>query len=204
MNVYFKSVKEYFFVAFVLILLFTSPVFSQNYPDKIRGYKVYQTKISIKTEVEKNSEKTDAEAIVKISDPELTDISLTGITLEISAEIEGIEQNGKIDFITFKDIKVNGLDVEIEEYTEPFELKKNEKILLPKPVKAFISSGQTLRGTFRELKESKNEWTISGKLFVFGKFKKYGFKFKRVIPVEINFKIENPLKKKLEQIDRKK
>ena len=202
MNFYFKLLKKTFISTFILSLLFSSPVYSQNYPDKIRGYKVYQTKISIRTEVEKTSEKTDSEAIVKIGDPELTDISLTGITLEISAEIEGIEQNGKIDFVSFKDIKVNGLDVEIEEYKESFELKKNEKVILPKPVKAFISSGQTLRGAFKELKESKNEWTISGKIFVFGKFKKFGFNFKRVIPLDINFKIENPLKKKLEEIDK--
>ena len=158
MNFYFKSLKEYFTAAFVLSLLFSSTAYSQSYPDKIRGYKVYQTKISIRTEVEKPSEKSDSAAIIKIGDPELTDISLTGITLEISAEIEGIEQNGKIDFVLFKDIKVNGLDVEIEEYREPFELKKNEKVLLPKPVTAFISSGQTLRGAFKELKDSKNEW----------------------------------------------
>lgn len=202
MNFYFKLLKKTFISTFILSLLFSSPVYSQNYPDKIRGYKVYQTKISIRTEVEKTSEKTDSEAIVKIGDPELTDISLSGITLEISAEIEGIEQNGKIDFVSFKDIKVNGLEVEIEEYKESFELKKNKKVILPKPVKAFISSGQTLRGAFKELKESKNEWTISGKIFVFGKFKKFGFNFKRVIPIDINFKIENPLKKKLEEIDK--
>ncbi len=106
--------------------------------------------------------------------------------------------------MSFKDIKVNGLDVEIEEYKESFELKKNEKVILPKPVRAFISSGQTLRGAFKELKESKNEWTISGKIFVFGKFKKFGFNFKRVIPLDINFKIENPVKKKLEEIEKSK
>ncbi len=90
MNFYFKLLKKTFISTFILSLLFSSPVYSQNYPDKIRGYKVYQTKISIRTEVEKTSEKTNSEAIVKIGEPELTDISLTGITLEIFAEIEGI------------------------------------------------------------------------------------------------------------------
>ena len=117
MNFYLKFIKKTFVAAFILSLLFSLPVYSQNYPDKIRGYKVYQTKIIIRTEVGKTSEKTDSEAIVKIGEPELTDISLTGITLEVSAEIEGIEQNGKIDFVSFKDIKVNGLNVEIEEYS---------------------------------------------------------------------------------------
>lgn len=192
----------YFIIAF--ILFFSSVVFSQNYPKKIRGYKVYQTNISIRTSSENASEKNGAEAVVKIGKPELSDISLTGITLEISAEIEGVGQSGKVDFVTFQDVKVNGLDVEIEEYKESFAIKNGEKTVLPKTVKIFISAGQTLRGAFKELKESKKDWTISGKFFVFGKFKKYGFSFKRVIPLEINFRIENPVKKKLTQIDQSK
>ncbi len=187
-----------------LILLFSASVYSQDYPDKIRGYKVLQTKISVKTEREKSSEKTDAEAIVKIGEPELTDVSLTGITLEVFAEIEGVGQNGKIEFISFEDFKVNGLDVEIEEYKESFDLKKSETIILPKPIKIIIGTGQTLRGAYKELKDSKSEWTVSGRVFVFGKFKKYGFNFKRVVPIEINLKIENPVKKRLVQNDESK
>lgn len=185
----------------VLLLLFSAFVYSQDYPNKIRGYKVLQTKISVKTAKEKSLKKTDAEAIVKIGEPELADISLTGIMLEVSAEIEGVDQNGKVDFISFEDFKVNGLDVEIEEYQEPFELKKDETIILPKPVKIFIGAGQTLRGAYKELKDSKSEWTVSGRVFVFGKFKKFGFNFKRVVPIEINLKIENPVKKRLTQND---
>lgn len=184
-----------------MILLVSTFVYPQNYPNKIRGYKVLQTKISVKTESEKSPEKTDAEAIVKIGEPELADVSLTGITLEVFAEIEAMDQNGKVDFISFEDFKVNGLDVEIEEYRESFELKKDETIILPKPVKIFIGAGQTLRGAYKELKDTKNEWTVSGTVFVFGKFKKFGFNFKRVVPIEINLKIENPVKKRLAQND---
>lgn len=188
---------------FVLISIFaaTSAVHSQSYPKKIRGYKVYQTKISINSNSENISGTMDSEAVVKLGDPELTDLSLNGITLEISADIVNAVQSGKVDFVTFQDFKVNGLDVEIEEYKESFEIKHGEKTFLPKPVKIFISAGQTLRGALKELKESKKDWTISGRLFVFGTFKKYGFKFKRVVPLDISFKIENPVKKKLAQID---
>lgn len=189
---------------FVLLLLLSAFVYSQDYPNKIRGYKVLQTKISVKTEREKSSEKTDAEAIVKLGEPELADISLTGITLEVFAEIKGVDQNGKVDFISFEDFKVNGMDVEIEEYRQPFELKKSETIILPKPVKIFIGAEQTLRGAYKELKDSKTEWTVSGRVFIFGKFKKYGFNFKRVVPVEVNFKIENPVKKRFTQNDKSK
>ncbi|MEO6590502.1 MAG: hypothetical protein ABIP06_14490 [Pyrinomonadaceae bacterium] len=197
----YKLLQQSFISALISIFVITSAVQAQSYPKKIRGYKIYQTKISINPNSENSSGKKDTEAIVKLGDLELTDISLSGITLEISADIESIEQSGKIDFVTFQDFKVNGLDVKIEEYKESFEIKHGEKTLLPKPVKIFISASQTLRGALKELKESKKDWTISGKLFVFGTFKKYGFKFKRVVPLDIIFKIENPVKKKLAQND---
>jgi len=188
----------------ILLLLFSVFAFSQKLPNKIRGYKVYKTKISVKTDKEKTKEKNDAEAIIKIGEPELDNISLTGITLEFPASVEGIEQSGTIDFLTFEDFKVNDLDVEIEEYKNSFEIKKNEKIFLPKPVKVFLRTDRALRGALGEMKDSKKMWNVTGRIFVFGKFKKFGMNFKRVVPVEINIKIENPLKKKLAQNDESK
>ena len=188
----------------ILFLLFSVSAFSQKLPNKIRGYKVYQTKISVKTDKEKTKEKKGAEAIVKIGEPELEDFSLTGITLKFPASVEGIEHSGKIDFLTFEDFKVNDLDVEIEEYKHPFEIKKDEKVFLPKPVKVFLRADRALRGALGEMKDSKKVWNVTGRIFVFGKFKKFGINFKRVVPIEINIKIENPLKKKLSQNDESK
>ncbi len=193
--------KKTFISGFVLLLFISASVFSQNLPKKIRGYKVYQTKISIKTETDKTAGNKDAEAIVKIGEPEISDISLTGITLEIPAVIEGIEQKGRIDFVMFEDFKINDLKVEIEEYNESFEFNNAETVTLPKPIKMFISARQTLRGALKELKESKKDWKVSGRVFVFGTFKKFGIGFKRVVPLEINLIIENPVKKKISQND---
>lgn len=200
---YFVQNKNSVFSA-LFILLFSVSAFSQKLPNKIRGYKVYQTKISIKTDKEKTKEKNGAEAIVKIGEPELEDISLTGITLEFSASVEGLEQSGKIDFLTFEDFKINDLNVEIEEYKSAFELKKNEKVFLPKPVKVFVRADRALRAAINEQRDSKKNWSVTGRIFVFGKFKKYGMSFKRVVPIEINLEIENPVKKKLTQNDNSK
>lgn len=196
--------KKFLIFPVVFFLLLSTPVDSQNYPKKIRGYKVYQTKVSVKTKSEKSSENEETEAIIKVGEPEITDISLTGITFEVPAEIKGADQIGKVDFVAFEDFKVNDLDVEIEEYKESFELNKGEIIILPKPVKIFIGAGQTLRGAFKEIKDSKDVWAVTGRLFVFGKFKKYGFNFKRVVPIDVNIKIENPVKKRLAQNDKSK
>lgn len=200
---YFDQNKSSIFSIIILLILSLS-VYSQKLPKKIRGYKVYQTKISVKTEKGKSNKKSDAEAIVEIGEPEIKDVSLTGITLEFSASVEGIEQSGKVDFLTFEDFKVNDLNVEIEEYKNSFELKKNEKISLPKPVRVFIRADRALRAAFNELKDSKKVWNVTGRIFVFGKFKKYGMSFKRVVPIEINLKIENPVKPKPAQNDKSK
>ena len=177
-----------------LILLLSFLANAQNTPDKIRGYKVYDAQISVKTESNKTETKDKTEAFVKIGEPELIDVSLTGITFELTAEISAVGQSGAVDFLTFHDFRVNNLPVEIEEYKEPFAFKKNQPLRLPKPVKIFLGAAQTLRGAMKELKDAKNEWQVTGRVFVFGKFKKFGFSFKRVVPVEINIKIKNPLR----------
>ena len=176
------------------LFFFCSSVIAQNLPREIRGYKVYQAQISVKNQTAKTGTKDQSEAFVKVGEPELTDISLTGIIFEISAEIDSIKQSGTIDFLTFHDFRVNDLKVDVEEYRESFEFKKNQLITLPKPVKIFVGAGQTLRGALQERRESKDEWTVTGRIFVFGQFKKSFLKFKRVVPVEINLKIKNPLK----------
>lgn len=169
-------------------------------PDEIRGYKVYKAKIAVKNQRDKNSKsakgitKDSSEAFVKVGEPEVSDVSLTGVTLEISAEIDALEQSGTVDFLTFKDVRVNGLAVKAEEYRESFEFKKNQTVVLPKPIKIFVGTGQTLRGALNEMRDSKEEWTVTGTVFVFGRFKKSFLKFKRVVPIEINIKIKNPLR----------
>jgi hypothetical protein len=190
-----KARKKYIFIKILIgVFCLALTVFPQKLPKEIRGYKVYNAKISVKNETEKSSKTEESEAFVKVSEPEIIDVSLTGITFAISAEIDSVEQTGTIDFLTFHDFRVNNLAIEVEEYKKTFEIKKNQTIVLPEPVKIFVGAGQTLRGALSEVKESKNEWTITGRVFVFGHFKKSLFKFKRVVPVEINLKIKNPLK----------
>lgn len=185
-----------------LCVFFPLSAVAQKLPDKIRGYKVYQADISVRTADEKSKKTDKSEAFVKVGEPDLVDVSITGITFELSAEIDSVAQNGKIDFLTFHDFRVNGLSVEVEEYKIPFELKKNQPVILPKPAKIFLATTQTLRGAIKEIRDSKDEWLVTGKVFVFGRFKKFGMNFKRVIPVDVNIKIQNPIKPKISQTDK--
>lgn len=188
----------------LFLLIFHLTISAQDLPDKIRGYKVHKAKIAVKTEREGNEKSKDKnEAFVKINDPEVFDISLTGITFELAAELSSIEQSGTVDFLSFHDFRVNGLKVSVEEYVEPFDFKKNESVILPKPFKIFLGTGQALSGAFKEIKDSKKEWRVTGRVFVFGQFKKSFLKFKRVVPVDIDIMIKNPLKNQTETEDEK-
>lgn len=172
---------------------------AQDLPKEIRGYKVQRAKISVVNQAGTTEIKDKTEVSVKIGEPELVDVSLAGITFEISAEVDSLQQSGTVDFVAFHDFRVNDLKVDVEEYKESFDFKKNRTVALPKPIKVFLGTGQTLRGAAKEVKESKDEWTVTGRIFVFGQFKKSFLKFKRVVPVEINIKIKNPLKTVISQ-----
>jgi hypothetical protein len=168
---------------------------AQDLPEEIRGYKVHRAKISIVNKTAQAATDDRSEVSVKIGDPELTDVSLSRITFEVSVEINSLTQSGTVDFLTFHDFRVNDLKVDVQEYRESIQFKKNQTTFLPKPIEISLGAGQALRGALKEMKESKNEWTVTGRIFVFGRFKKSFLKFKRVVPVEINLKIKNPLMK---------
>lgn len=173
-------------------VLLALPVFAQELPKEIRGYKVYKTDISVSTS-SKREKKKGPEAHVKVGDPVVADLSFTGVTFELPAEITSFDQSGQVDFLSFHDMKVNGLAVDIEEYRDSFSFKKNELVALPKPARVFLGTRQMLKGAWKEMAESKKEWTITGRVFIFGKFRKMGFSFKRVVPVDISIKIANPV-----------
>lgn len=167
---------------------------AQDLPDKIRGYKVQKTDIVIGSKNAESSENDDLRVEVLFGEPEVASVGLTGITLELGGEFTIFRQSGTVDFISFKDFKINGISVDIEEYKESFAFKKNESFVLEKPVEIFVGTLQAMRGALKEKNKSEDKWKVTGRVFVFGRFNKMGFKFKRVIPVDVDMTIENPLK----------
>jgi len=184
------SQKGRFAPAVFLLFLLSLTAFSQDLPDKIRGYKVYRDKVSV------NVSTAASDAAIHIGEPDVVDVSLAGITLELPAEFTTSTQSGKVEIVLFHDLKVNGIKVEAEEYAHKFEFRKGEKVIIPKPVRIFVPASGLVKAAWQEMTEKRTEWIVTGRVFVFGKFRRYGIHHKRVVPIDLNLTVKNPLHEK--------
>ncbi|HVF47597.1 MAG TPA: hypothetical protein VNA17_08540 [Pyrinomonadaceae bacterium] len=166
----------------ILAFLLVQATFAQPWPAKIRGYKVYDAKLDLASD-----------ASVRLVDARIAEAGFSGMTVDVDAEILSRKQGGTIDFVTFRDFKINGIPVEIEEYTHPFALKKGVPFLLPRPARIHLKTANVPIASIQSLRDDGRELDVTGTLFIFGKFKKFGFTFKRVVPVRVDMKISNPL-----------
>ncbi len=179
-----------------LFLLFAfGNAFSQQLPDTIRGYKVHRGELPVVVSADSaDSDKGSANAFVTVGEPEVVEMGISGITLELPANIRPINQSGKVDFLVFHELRVDGVLVKAEEYNTRFEFSKNEPFSLPVPARVFIPTERIIQAAWNEMTDSKDEWVVTGRIFVFGKFRKYGFYHKRVIPIDIELTMKNPLR----------
>ena len=175
----------------LLLLCLTVGTCSQDLPNKIRGYKVYADNVSVSAG--NSADKRQADASVKIGDPEVVDAGLKGLTFELPAEVLAAKQSGKVDFFTFHEVKVNGIAVDVEEYRHPFSFRKGEPVTLPKPARISLPMTGIVQAAWQEMRDSKGDWTVTGRVFVFGRFRRFGMYHKRVVPVDFEVKIKNTL-----------
>lgn len=169
------------------------------YPKEIRGYKVELAKVEIKKQEGKSADKGssdegEADALIKLGEPRVASLSPLGITLEIPVTVAAVKQGGHVDFLTFEDMSVNGTPVTLDDYQHSFDLPNDRPLTLPDPVSIYISTPRAMLGVLGEWNQPKDIWPVKGQAYVFGRFKKFLFKFKRVIPVELNLSFRNPLK----------
>lgn len=190
-------INRFLGLIFTLTLLSatSAAIFAQELPDRIQGYKVHRAVVSVINSEKVTKSPNKGEAFVNVGDPKLVDLSLSGVSLSISAVISAVSQTGTVDFLTFRDFRVNGIPVEIEKYDVSFSFKKNEPVNLPKPAMLFLPSPRLLNAAWREITDTKKIWIVTGTVFVFGKFRKMGFRFKRVVPIDVKLTIKNPLSK---------
>jgi len=185
-----------------LLLLYYFHVLAQtpNYPKEIRGYKVERAVVEMKRGQNQKTDKpapadTNPDTLIRFGEPELARLTPLGIRLEIPIVVAPVTQKGHVDFLMFEDMVVNGTPVRIDEYHREFDLPNKDDLVLDKPLKFTVNLPNAMLGVLGEVIDSKETWLVTGRVYVFGHFKKLLFTFKRTIPVEINLKIRNPMRK---------
>ena len=166
------------------------------YPKEIRGYKVELAKVELKKQSGKDAskdEENDLDSLIQLGEPRVASISPLGITLEVPVTVAAVKQGGRVDFLTFEDMTVNGTSVTVNEYQHSFDLPNDRPKTLMDPISIYISTHRAVLGVVGEWTQPKAVWPVTGRAYVFGHFKKFIFKFKRVVPVELNLSFRNPL-----------
>lgn len=173
----------------VLIALLSISGFAQDLPDKIDGYPIHKAAITLKGGGSAPSERP----YLVVGTPTVSDVSLGGITLAILGNLEAAGYDGLVHRMSFREFRVNGIEVKVEDFNTPFKVNKRGPTILPAPATVFLPTSNVLNAAWKEITDSKEDWLVTGTVIVFGKFKKFGFSFKRAIPVKIDLTIKNPL-----------
>lgn len=175
----------------------------RDYPKEIRGYKIERAKVEIKRQKDarKSNEMGDADALIQFGEPRVARVTPLGLTLEVPITIAAVKQGGHVDFLTFEDMMVNGTPVSVDEYDHPFELPNKNPVVLREPIRLFISAPRVLLGALDEWGNSKEMWPVTGRVYVFGRFKKFLFNFKRAVPIELNLALANPLRVEKQRVE---
>ena len=181
---------------------------SRSYPDNIRGYKVERTVIEIKKPENKNqandgvtaSSDSDVDQLITFGQPSIARATPLGMTFEVPVVVAPVKQSGKVDFLVFEDMEVNGHSVQIDEYKHSFGLPDKKSLTLRDPLRIYIYLPSAILAALGDWTDSRDTWPVTGRVYVFGRFKKkilgISTSFKRVVPVELNLTMRNPLKEK--------
>ena len=179
---------------------------TRTYPEKIRGYKVERTVVEVKRpgsgsannkgkDPQSVEDDSSVDQLISLGKPSLARVTPLGITFEVPMVIAPVTQSGKVDFLVFEDIEINGHSVNIADYEHSFSLPNSKPLTLKDPLRIYIYLPSALLAALGEWTDSQDTWPVKGRVYVFGKFKKSLFSFKRCVPVELDLTMRNPLTK---------
>lgn len=194
-------------IAVLAVVVNTARAQNRTYPDKIRGYKVERTVIEIKAPGANSAANNNGaqgssasdpgiDKLITFGKPSLARVTPMGITFEVPIVVAPVTQSGKVDFLVFEDIEVNGRSVNIADYDHSFHLPNSKPLTLKHPLSIYVYLPSALLVAIGEWTESKDAWPVTGRVYVFGKFRKSVFRFKRCVPVELSLMMRSPLREK--------
>ena len=179
-------------------------------PKEVRGYKVHRAEVELKRTKESDTKKSDKKSgkrnvekeeydedeplLIRLGEANLVSASPLGVTFDVPVILGAVKQHGDVDRLVFEDMSVNDMPVNLEDYVHPFKLPNKEPLTMAPPLRVFVSTPQAVLRTIDELINSKEVWQVTGRIYVCGHFKKFLFKYKRAVPVELQTSINNPLR----------
>ena len=181
---------------------------NQSLPKEVRGYRVHRAEVELKKTDPTKKDKGDSRKrrtedeqeyqqdeplLVRLGEPKLVSVSPLGVTFDVPVIIGAIKQKGDVDRLVFDDMRVNYVAVTIDDYAHKFKLPNKEPLTLQPSLRIFVSTPQAVLRTIDELLNSKQTWPVTGRVYVCGHFKRFLFKFKLAVPVELNTSIKNPV-----------
>src|SRR5437763_6791102 len=117
---------------------------SDKYRKEIRGYKVERTTVEIKQSETGASRKnrnavttgdSEVDRLITFGAPQLARVTALGITFAVPIVVAAVKQTGRVDFLSFEDMAVNGHSVEIEDYQHQFNLPNKDPLTLKEPLR---------------------------------------------------------------------
>ena len=178
---------------------------SDSRPKEVRGYKVHRSEVELKKNESdsKRSEKGNFEEkeydeteplLIRLGDAQLVSVTPLGVTFDVPVVLAPVKQQGDVDRLVFEDMNVNDMSIRLDDYVHRFKLPNKKPLALAPPLRIFVSTPQAALRTIDEILNSKEVWQVTGRIYVCGHFKRYFFKFKRAVPVELQTSINNPLR----------
>lgn len=167
-------------------------------PKEVRGYKVERSQVEIKKTKDSKRGRPieDEEVLIRFGEARLVALTPLGVSFDLPVIVAAVKQQGEIDLLVFEDMHINNTPVTIEDYVRPFALPNKQPLTLAQPLRVFVSAPQAVLTTIGELLNSQEVWPVTGRIYVCGQFKKFLFRFKRAVPVELQASINNPLRQR--------
>src|SRR5438132_9239276 len=137
----------------------------REYPKEIRGYKLERVIIEPKQPDRGGTGSNDA--IITFGEARVVSVSPLGVTLEIPIVVAPVKQKGRIDFLSFYDMTINGTRVDVDDYNESFDLPTKQALTL-RPITVFVATPNALVGAVQDLARPKESWPVTGVVYVFG------------------------------------
>ncbi len=174
---------------------------SPTFPREIRGYKVERAQPKIKRAGNEgatgaSSPGANTNDLLQLGEPRVASVTPFELTIEVSVTIAPVEQRGQVDFLLFEDVRVAETPVTVDDYNHSFKMPNERALTLPHPAIIRISTPRLALGAVNQITGAQDELPVTGRLWVCGRFKKFLATFKRAVPVEIDLRIANPLKRK--------